>query len=67
MKPDEEPTVIAPTDEDRYVLEKTVLNAAEKLLAQLTDDEWELLRKRLDEIRRRKRPFQFDQRIGYFV
>lgn len=67
MKPHEEPTVIAPTDEDRHVLEKTLLDAAEKLLAQLTDDEWELLRKRLDEIRRRKRPFQFDQRIGYFV
>lgn len=67
MKPHEEPTFIVPTDEDRHVLEKTLLDAAEKLLAQLTDDEWELLRKRLDEIRRRKRPFQFDQRIGYFV
>ena len=67
MNDREEPRLIAPAGEDKHALEKALLETAEKLLAQLDDEEWERLRKRLEEIRRRKRPFQFDQRTGYFV
>ncbi|MAF13132.1 hypothetical protein CMK11_21985 [Candidatus Poribacteria bacterium] len=63
---DEAPRKFVPTDGDRSSAEAEFRAVAERLLPQLTDDEWEDLLDSLRDMRRRLRRYQFDQNIGYF-
>jgi hypothetical protein len=63
---DEAPKTFVPTDGDREPLQAEFVALAERLLPQLTDDEWDRLQETLAEMRRRLRRYQFDQNIGYF-
>lgn len=63
---DEAPKTFVPTDGDQDAVRAEFLAAAERLLPQLTDEEWDALQQTLTEMRRRLRRYQFDQNIGYF-
>jgi hypothetical protein len=63
---DEAPKTFVATDGDRPAAEAEFYKAAERLLPQLTDEEWEELLDSFQDMRRRLRRYQFDQNIGYF-
>ena len=62
---DEAPKTLVATDGDRDDLLAEFHALAERLLPQLTDDEWDQLRESLADMRRRLRRYQFDQHTGY--
>ncbi|GIX07934.1 MAG: hypothetical protein KatS3mg115_2337 [Candidatus Poribacteria bacterium] len=66
MPRDETPKSYVPTEPDKEKVQEAFLQLAERLLPQLTDEEWKALRDQLEAMRRRLRQVQFDQRIGYF-
>jgi len=63
---DEAPRTFVPTDGDKESVQADFLALAERLLPQLTDEEWDALQGTLAEMRRRLRRYQFDQNTGYF-
>ena len=63
---DEAPRTFVATDGDRDAVEADFRAVAERLLPQLTDEEWAALLDSLREMRRRLRRYQFDQNTGYF-
>ena len=63
---DEAPRTLVPADGDKEQVRAEFHALAERLLPQLTDEEWEQLRQSLADMRRRLRQYQFDQNTGYF-
>lgn len=63
---DEAPRTFVATEDDKDAVTAEFHALAERLLPQLTDEEWDQLRESLTDMRRRLRRYQFDQNIGYF-